>query len=62
MTKTGLDNGLTYMGIGFVVAARHAPVLTQPAETALHDPAPGQHHEALGAGWGAAAAVATSGP
>jgi hypothetical protein len=53
LTKTGFDNRFTDTGIGFVIAARHAAVLTQPAETAFHDPAPGQYDEAFSAGRGA---------
>lgn len=48
MTKTGFDNCFTHPRIGFIVSARHAAVLTEPAEAALHDPTSGQHHEALG--------------
>ena len=52
MTKTRFDNSFIYKWIGFIVTARHTAVIAQPAEAALHDPAPGQHHEALGASWG----------
>ena len=50
MTKTSFDNGLTNKGISFVIAARHAAALTEPAETALHHPAPRQCDETFGAG------------
>ena len=52
MAEAGFDNRLAHMGIRFVVAARYAAVFAEPAEGALHDPAPGQHHEAFGAGRG----------
>lgn len=71
MTEISFDNDFTHTRIGFVVAAGHAAILTQPAEGALHHPAAGQHHEAFGTGWArttstrrpsAAAALATNGP
>ena len=52
MAETRFDNGLANPGISFVVAARYAPVLAQPAEGALYHPAPRQEDKALGAGWG----------
>ena len=53
MTKTGFDNRFTDTRIGFVVAARHAAVLAEPAKAALDDPAPGQYYEAFGTRRGA---------
>ncbi len=50
MAEAGFDNCFTNKATGFVVAACYAAILTQPAEGALHHPAPGQHHKALGAG------------
>jgi hypothetical protein len=52
LTETGFDNGLTHKRISFIVTARHAAVLAEPAEATLDDPAPGQHHKAFGAGRG----------
>jgi len=51
MIKTGSNTGRTHPNIGFIIAARPAVVLAQPAEGALDYPAPGQRPEALGAGW-----------
>lgn len=52
MAEACFDNGFTSTRIGFVVAASYPAVLAEPAEGTLHDPASGQYHEALGAGWG----------
>ena len=49
LTEASFDNGLIDTRISFVVTARHAAVLAEPAEAALDDPASGQHHEAFSA-------------